>query len=359
MDRRQSLRFLGSACVAALLPSTAGCAGVRAHLFTPRRRRAALLLPLSGQSADVGRSMAQAAAMAGAVQGRSADLSVIDTGGTAEGAEQAVREAIRSGAHLILGPVFSYEVSAVADALPDEAAMVTFANDPSLSGTGVFRLGVTPAHTVPPILAYARGQGVRRVAIVAEQGPWGAGSVEAARVAAPLLGVEITDVVTIDGPVDGLAERLAGSEGGPPDAVLVTDGGPALIDVATAVDALGLQILGTIQWAARDFSQVEPLHGAWFTAPDPTRWTAFATAYQTQYGAPPGVLTGLAYDAAVMARALSRDGGADREGVIQQARFSGVVGDFGFRADGSSVRDLVVLQIGPSGVRVIAEERAA
>jgi ABC-type branched-subunit amino acid transport system substrate-binding protein len=288
------------------------------------------------------------------------ELTVLDTAGSPEGAERAVADAIRSGARLILGPVFSYEVEAVADALPEDAALVTFANDPAVARYGAFRLGVTPAHSVPPILRYARGQGVRRVAVIAEEGPWGAQSIEAARAAAPALGFEVTGAIVVDGPVeraDLAAELTAGDA--QPDAVLITDGGPALISVAETADALGLQILGTIQWAARDFSGVEALHDAWFTAPDPTRWTAFATAYQNLHGAPPGVLTGLAYDAAAMARTLSTTGSADREGVMAQSRFSGVVGDFGFRADGSSVRDLVVLAIGPGGVRVIAQARAA
>ncbi|MCG8443803.1 MAG: ABC transporter substrate-binding protein, partial [Caulobacterales bacterium] len=234
--------------------------------------------------------------------------------------------------------------------------LVTFADDPGRAEPGVFRMGVAPTHAVPPILRHARGQGVRRVAVIAEPGPWGERCLAVASIVAPGVGVEITSAFTFE-PTDDLAAlpaRLRAGGRGYPDAVLLPDGGAALARLAMALRPLGFQLLGTIGWAGRHLAAMPSLHGAWFTAPDPTSWSAFTEAFQARTGVAPGLMAGLAFDAAIMARALAESGEADRDGVLRQARFPGAVGDFGFREDGSCMRDLAVLAVEPAGVRVVA-----
>ena len=72
----------------------------------------AILLPLTGRMADVGRPMLRAAQLALSVPG-SPMLDAKDTGGTPEGAVQAAAEAIQAGDRLILGPVTSAETAQV------------------------------------------------------------------------------------------------------------------------------------------------------------------------------------------------------------------------------------------------------
>src|ERR1700722_16211425 len=73
----------------------------------------AILLPLSGRMADIGKPMLPAAALALSVPG-SPDLMVKDTASTPEGAATAAQEAIQGGARMILGPVTSAEKALVA-----------------------------------------------------------------------------------------------------------------------------------------------------------------------------------------------------------------------------------------------------
>src|SRR3954452_3243523 len=82
-------------------------------LPTPSGRRLAILLPMTGPSADVGTSLLRGAQLATDEPG-GPPLDTKDTGGTAEGAARAARDALASGAGVILGPLTASETGAVA-----------------------------------------------------------------------------------------------------------------------------------------------------------------------------------------------------------------------------------------------------
>src|SRR5216684_953168 len=74
----------------------------------------ALLLPLSGPSAGIGRAMLDAAQLAlFDIADEHFTLLPRDTEGTPEGASRAASAAIAGGAELILGPLLAGEVEAV------------------------------------------------------------------------------------------------------------------------------------------------------------------------------------------------------------------------------------------------------
>src|SRR3954463_8032154 len=79
-------------------------AGVTNAMPTPAGRRMAILLPLTGTSGDVGQSLLKAAQLATDAPG-GPPLDGKDTGGNADGAARAAREALASGAGVILGPL--------------------------------------------------------------------------------------------------------------------------------------------------------------------------------------------------------------------------------------------------------------
>ena len=82
--------------------------------------KVALLLPLSGPQAALGQSLFNAAQMALFDVGvTDVTLLPLDTTGTPAGATQAATQALQSGAQLMIGPVFSAEVSAVTPLAPN------------------------------------------------------------------------------------------------------------------------------------------------------------------------------------------------------------------------------------------------
>lgn len=273
--------------------------------------------------------MARAAAMA---MGKDAKgLLVIDSGGDAGG---AARMALKRGARMVLGPLASAEVAPVV-AAAGGVPVVAFSNDLSLRESGAFLLGITAEQAVLPLLHYARARGVRRVALAPAAGGWGAQVAGAAMLAADREGLDL-----LAAPATGLASFLRGADA--PDALLVSDD---LAEAGRAVQGTGVQLLGAFTGLDPSPSLLESIEGAWLSAPDPAGFATFADGFEQANGVAPGVIAGLAFDAAGIAAALRKAGSTDRSALLSGRTFDGVCGAVRFRADGSASRAMAILAV--------------
>ena len=100
--------------------------------------KVAVLVPLSGNSADVGEAILNAAQLAlFDIGGNSFELIPRDTKGTAAGAYEAAEAVIHEGAQLILGPLFAEEVRAASPvAAATSGRSMKLMNACALSGCG-------------------------------------------------------------------------------------------------------------------------------------------------------------------------------------------------------------------------------
>lgn len=299
------------------------------------RPLASLLLPLTGPSADLARSLRHAAELA--MPPGMAPLSVFDTGPTPAGAGLAAAAAVRRGAPLLIGPLFSAQVAPVAAAARD-TPVIALSNDAS-DGTGAFILGITSRQSVGAILGYARARGVRRIALAPGTTPWERLASEAARSSARDLGLTLVD---------------------PPmaDAILVTGDADALVATSGSSRA-GTQLLATHQAMGLSGGGRAVVEGAWLAAPDPDGFAGFGRRFETAYGNPPGVLAGLAYDAIGIARTLRTSGHVSRDGLTGSAGFAGVCGAVRFDADGSAARELAIVVVEGGAFHIVAHGHPA
>jgi len=142
-----ALAALG-ACVAQPNPYAynAPAPGSQPALRNPAGHRIAILLPLTGSSADLAQSMLKAAQLAAGAPG-GPPLDSHDTGGSPEGAARAAQAALGGGAGIILGPLTAAETAAVAPvARAAGVPVLAFTSDRAQSQPGVWTMGITPAH---------------------------------------------------------------------------------------------------------------------------------------------------------------------------------------------------------------------
>ncbi len=106
----------------------------------------ALLLPLSGANADLGKSMLDAAQLAlFTMGGEHLTLVPRDTGGTPDGAAKAARSAVDEKVGLILGPLLAAEVEAVKPiAASADINVIAFSTATQLAGGHIFLMGFLP-----------------------------------------------------------------------------------------------------------------------------------------------------------------------------------------------------------------------
>ncbi len=313
-------------------------------------RDAALLLPLSGETASLGRNMARAASLVVTPEGGQSP--VYDTGDTADGARRAAEEALAGGARMLFGPLRAAQTPAVLGAA-GQVPVVTFSNDDRLAAEGAFVMGITPAQSVAATFSFARAQGARRLALVARPSPLADAAIRAARSIAAAGGLTLTAALLRDNDAGALLEALRSASGDTlPDAVYLPDGGADLAAFADQLAGSGVQLLGSVQWGFADAAALPALEGAWFAAPSPTLFVPFLDGFAARFGEDAGSVTALGHDAARMASELGDAGQLDRGGLTRATGFTGVLGHFRFLADGRCQRDLTVLTI--EGGQIIA-----
>jgi len=310
--------------------------------------KVALLVPLTGNSAPLGEAMVKAAQMAVFDIGvNNFELLPRDTQGTPQGAAAAAREALASGARLLIGPVFAAEVSAAKPvAQKAGVSMLALSTDVSLAQSGIYVLGFAPAPQVERIVSYAFERGKTRFAMIVPMGPYGQIVSDTFRRAVRHLGGQIV----IERPVGDTGPIVAAQD--EIDALFLPVGGAQLKSILTNLVQAGLDVqrvklLGTGLWDEPHIVQEMPaLSGAWFPAAELSSRAAFLKAFEETYGAAPLRLATLAYDATALAAVLTHHGLALTQSTLtMQTGFAGVDGLFRLQQNGAIERGLAVMEI--------------
>lgn len=339
-----------------------------APLVTPSGKpKIALLLPLSGRSRQIGHALQDAAELAlfdGA--GRDIALVPIDTGDTPDGAVAATERAIREGANLILGPLFSAS-AAVAGPIARQAnlELISFSNDEGTAQPGLYVMGLAVEPQVRRVVDYAQRKGVKRFVALTPATAYGGQAMLALRDAAQRVNINVGANESIPATGDPAApvKRVLAAIGtdGSATALFVPVGAPRVSAVASALAAEDfaqrkVQLFGTGVWDVANIGSEKALVGAWFAGPDPARRAAFERKFQGVHGKVPPRIATLAYDAVMMAAQLARlrAGGDFSAGAITDGGgYNGLDGRFRFRPDGRVERSLAILEIEADRVRVV------
>lgn len=359
-----------------------------------------ILLPLSGGERELGRAMLNGATMAvfdHAEPGFA--FKPYDTGGTPAGAVEAAEAALKEGARLLLGPLFSDSVAAVAPvAKRAGVSVIAFTNDRAAAGQGVFVLGHHVEPQIRAVIAYAGTRGIRSLAVLIPTGRFGAQAAVAADAAAREAGIRMheiaayaDDVPSIDRAVRRLArydgrkaalneyraalERRGDAESAAIlqrlknrdtmgdvgfDAILVPSGSSPVYAIAARLPYYDIpsdrvRVLGISTWDRLELRYEPALQGAWYASPATELRSLFRKRFARAFGKAPGPLAALAYDAAAVAALLGRRPGMDfsAQALVDARGFEGASGLFRFRADGLSERSYAIVEVGEDGVKPV------
>jgi len=316
------------------------------------RHRVALLVPLSGANAGVGRSIANAT-----------QLALLDTGSTevritqydtAAGAAAAATRALAEGAQLILGPLLAEDVRAVTPiARARGVPVVSFSNDAGVAGNGAYLMGYAPGQSIERVVAYARGRGVTSFAGLVPGGLYGERASTAFLRSVEGAGGQVVSLQTyarVPGAVGQAVARLNAKA--PFGAVLVADGAATAATAAPLVKrgSPSVRVLGTELWNSDTGLATRPgLAGAWFASVGDTLYRQYAAKYRARFGAAPYRLSSLGYDSVLLTVRIARDWRLNQPFPESRLRdpdgFAGIDGAFRFGRDGVAERALEVREI--------------
>ncbi len=318
--------------------------------------RVAILLPLSGKLAEIGKPMLRAAQLALSVEG-SPGLLVKDTGGTPDGAARAAQEAIEAGARMILGPVTSPETAMVAPiAKRAGVPVLAFTNDQAQSQPGVWTLGISPGQQVRRLWAAMKAENAGPIVAILPDNDFGkAMGDELTRLAAaegraaPFVRMHGPGKDAIVSAVGELAGMVVADQPPPFGAILIGAVGNDLRVLEKAlkdakIDRNKIKLLGPALWID-PASGSAAVAGALFAMPDPDLRRDMVKAFETKYKETPPPRVDLAYDAGSIARVLASQGQLSVAGLTQPGGFAGVDGWFALSGDGQVRRGLAVFRV--------------
>jgi ABC-type branched-subunit amino acid transport system substrate-binding protein len=326
--------------------------------------KVAILLPLTGRSAALGQAMLNAAQQAVFdVAGANFELMPRDTGDSEGGAETAARDALASGAQLLIGPLFGAQIPAVRSvAQAQNISMLSLSTDTSLASPNVYIMGFAPTPQVDRVTHFAVAHGLKRFAALVPNNAYGqlvgqAFQVAVAREGGIVVAMQSYDPAARD--IDAQMRSLLAYRN-QVDAFFLPEGGNDLVRVnaqlaAAGIDAHSVRMLGTGLWDTPDIGAQDPaLIGGFYAASDGAGRRNFVNAYQSTYGQEPPRLATLAYDATALAAILARRNAPyDQASLTNPNGFAGVDGIFRLTPQGLAERGLAVNEVTASGPRLL------
>lgn len=321
----------------------------------------AVILPLSGSFANIGQSIANAAQLA------VSDLSDRRTGikitcyDSAKGAVDAVNKAIADGNKLILGPILSSDIRTIAPiARNAHIPMITFSNDSSIAGNGVYITGFTVGSGIPRVVKYALDHKLSRFAALLPNGVYGRKASASLLRTASNNGGSVATFSNYNRGSQEISDAVA-KLGQDYDAVLIADS-PRIARIVAPMlskqDGTKPQILGNELWATDNtLKNVPALYGAWFASVPDGMFRRLSIRYKARYGANPPRLASLGYDAVLLAARISpnwpSNGDFPENRLLSPNGFMGIDGAFRFNRQGVAERALAVQKISANGVTII------
>lgn len=318
--------------------------------FTPAK--VALVVPMSGPQAGLGQSMMVAGQMAMKDLGaKDFELLPRDSGMTPQSAENAVRESIKAGAKLILGPVFAEQARAVRGAASQAGVpLVAFTTDGAVADSNTFVMGFLPSQQVSAVLDFAGKRGAKKVLVVAPATAYGAA---------------VADTVAKSGKLPSATVKLAPTD--TPDmvaakiipqlnaqtAILFATDGKMTESLVTSLEKAKVApettlMLGTGMLDDPQLANARALENVYFASAPLGLRSSFQAKYRNVAGRNPERLSSLAYDAVALAVVTARDTGGGTTSFPPSALrsrngFVGVDGVFRFDNNGLVQRQLSIL----------------
>ena len=358
-----------AACSTAMGPAPGPTAAITPPGGTPGQRapvKIAILLPLGGmgETAAIAKSMKQAAEMAlFEVNDPNVQLITKDDGGSAAGGRAAADAAIKEGAEIILGPLFSQAALGAAPVARQAGVpILTFSNDTQVAGKGVYLMSFLAEEEVERVVSFAARQGKRRFAALIPDNAYGNVVESAFRRSVLAAGGTVVIVERYPpaangmlGPAKRVVEAIKRADEllNPIDALFLPGGQEALPQIGPVIAYNGLdtrkvKLLGTGAWDFPSIGRDDAFVGGWYPSPDPIAWRTFAERFARTFGNAPPRIASVAYDAVGLAIGLASNPPGARYTVANMTRpngFAGVDGIVRFGETGLNERGLAVLEV--------------
>lgn len=284
-----------------------------------------------------------------------------DTGGSVDRASDVADSFRSKEVDMVFGPLFGTNVPVIREGLSGTGApIIAFSNDSTVAGGGAWLGSIAPEEEVRAIARYAGSRGYTSFAYFGPNSELGQKVQRTLEFEAMQSGGRlITSAFYLSSTINPDSEARAfaatvmnAAKRGERVAVLIPERGNRLRRIAPllayeGIDTRIVKLIGLSSWDDPNIWREPSLKGAWFPSAPAFEIQDFKTRYIRQYGQPPSSLSAVAYDAAALSMALSRDGELTIDELLDENGFAGVNGLFRFSFNGLAERAMAIYEIDP------------
>ncbi len=323
----------------------------------------AMLLPLSGKSSAYGQGMQNAAMMAlEDTKNKKLSVHFYDTKSSPEGAMNALADALKNKAKLVLGPLTSDEVTAISSqAKSKRVPVISFSTSPQVLGNGVYSIGLLSDEQVRRIVSFAASKGRSKLAVVVPDTSAGLNIAKAATQAAAQNNMKLTKIGFYEPSTLEFSDLVQNMIKNPDfDTILIAETGSRLKAIASTFGYFDVAypdvlFVGTSVWENTNLSKETTLYNAVYPVMSRVHNDYFNKKYTDLFGDHPNNLYSFAYDSIALASALSRMPEARLNDQITHADgYVGINGSFRFFEDGTNEHNLDVIEIQAKGNKTVS-----
>lgn len=323
--------------------------------------RVALLLPLSGDNAVLGRHLLDATQLA--IYDLKADNIHLVPIDTASGIEFTKQKLDSEQPDLILGPLYAADAKEIYSyASNNNICMISFSNDKELAGNEcLFLLGMMPEESVKRITKYAQAKTLPDINSVLPKSKYG-NTIETSLASlnknaqSPVKVIGRYDPSNIKEDVKQVTANIshyAQAE----TTLIVPEGGNTLREFVTnmrgAKGGKKVKYLGSGLWEDDKLQDIPELNGSWFASSPRSDRIAFEKRFEENFNYKPSRLSSLAYDGIALVASLAQNGldrtTFDKNSITNPAGFKGVTGIFRFNKNGTNQRAMAVYEVRNDG----------
>lgn len=362
----------------------------------------AVLLPLSGQNASVGKTI-RTSVEAAVLKNAPKNLSVLFYD-TSENLPETINTALSENPEIIVGPVFSDSVKTLAQQKPANLPVISFTSDASALGDGILTMNLMPTNGVETIVHQMKTDNTNQFVILAPNTTSGKLLAGTAKNAAQIYELPLSGIIYYTpGDPDSIKtasqsaamhnartaahtrarqvlsdilinERLTALERSslntqleklsktetvgrvPYDAVLFLGNGDDTKSLASYlryfdVPANGTKFYGTTMWDGSDITSDLTMSGAKFaTLPDTA--PEFIKIYEQISGTQPDKLASFGYDAANLAIGMIYSDKSAAAYLLDPSGYIGSNGLFRMQPTGASEHALRIVQLNGTGTPI-------
>ncbi|MBR4891717.1 MAG: penicillin-binding protein activator [Alphaproteobacteria bacterium] len=367
--------------------------------FSEDVQHIAVLLPLTGQSAQVGKTIRTSVETA-VLESNSQNISV-SFYDTASDIDYAIDTALATNPKVIIGPLFAKDALYLKKSKPSNIPALSFTSDATAVGNGVMTMALMPNNGVEEIVKQIKSDDIKKFIIIAPDTKSGRLMADTAKLAAeiyemPLIGIfyytekdsesiknasitasmyhartaahtrarqVISDVLSTESlsPIEKSnlntqLEKLEKTETVgtvPYDGILFLGNGDDTKAIASFlryynVSARDAAFYGTTMWEGSDIASDYTLSGAKYATLPQTN-SVFSATYEQVSGTPANRLASFGYDATNMAINMIYSNKSNAAYLLDPSGYIGTDGLFRLKPNGDNERALRIMQLNGSG----------